>query len=111
MPFVDILSGQMADLWVDGDVSSWFVGEAWVDGHWTNHIALRRDGVDFEIWVRKGEQPFPVKISIVLTEEDGMPRNTTRFRKWATAVPPSVSFDFVPPEGAEQIEVVPVLQY
>lgn len=111
VPFVDILSGQMADLWLGGDVSSRFVGEAWVDGTWTDHIALRREGVDFEIWIRKGEQPFPVKLSIVLTEEDGMPRNTTRFRKWANVVPSSVSFDFVPPEGAEQIEVVPVLQY
>ncbi len=112
VPFRDVLSGQISELWLGDDVTSTrYVGEAWLDGAWTDHIALRREGVDFEIWVRKGEQPFPVKISIVLTDEEGMPRNSTRFRKWAKVLPPSVSFDFVPPEGAEQIEVVPVSQY
>ena len=111
VPFRDVLSGQISELWLGDDVTSMrYVGEAWVDGAWTDHVALRRDGVDFEMWVAKGEQPFPARISIVLTDEEGMPRSITRFREWKNVIPPAISFDFVPPEGAEQIEVVSVSQ-
>jgi len=110
VPFQDIVAGDPAELWLGEDVTSvWWVGEAWVEGHWTNHVAVRKPGVDFELWVRKGDSPFPAKMAITYTEDEGQPTYVARFRKWATTVPDAVSqFTFTPPPDAERVEVVPL---
>jgi len=112
VPFPDILVGNAKDRFLSDDITSVvYIGKAWVEGHWTDHIAARKPGVDFEVWVRKGDQPFPAKISIVLTEEEGKPLYSARFRKWATAIPDSINLEFTPPEGSERIEVAPAIAF
>jgi len=108
IPFGDLFSsGNLEELWLGSEVAelSW-VGEAWVEGHWTDHVAASRPGVDFELWVRKGDQPFPAKISIDYTDADGQPHYAARFRKWSSTVPASTDFVFTPPPGAERVEMV-----
>ena len=87
----------------------WYVGEAWVNGRWTDHVAIRRPGVDIQIWVRQ-DDPFPAKVAIVFTEDEGMPSHTARFSKWSTTLPADPSlFQFIPSQEAERIDVVPVI--
>ncbi len=63
-----------------------------------------------ELWVRKGDEPFLAKMTVAFTEADGQPTYVARFRKWATSVADvEADFSFVPPEGSEQVEVVPVV--
>jgi len=88
---------------------TWYVGEAWVDGRWTDHVAIRKPGADIQIWVQKGD-PFPVKMAIVYTEDEGMPSYTARFSKWSSTLPADPSlFEFTAPPEAERIDVVPVI--
>ena len=110
VPFPDILSGDPQDLWLGDDVTSiWYVGAAWVDGRWTDHVAIPKPGADIQIWVQQDE-PFPAKMAIVYTEEEGMPGYTARFSKWSSTLPADPSlFEFTLPEGAEKIDVVPVI--
>lgn len=109
VPFRDILASDPGELWLGNDVSSvWYVGEAWVEGAWTDHIALRKPGVDFEVWVQKGATPFPMKMAIVFTDEEGLPSYVARFRSWWTSLPADIRFEFTPPPGSERVEVVPV---
>ena len=109
VPFPEIL-GRDPYLPLVDDVSEvWWVGEAWIEGHWTDHIAIRRPDVDAQVWVRKGEEPFPAKIALTFVTEDGQPTYIARFRRWSTALPNVASqFTFTPPPDAERIEVVPV---
>lgn len=109
VPFHDILAGDPAELWLGEDVSDvQYVGEAWVEGAWTEHVAIRKPGVDFELWVRKGDEPFPAKMAIVFTAEEGQPTYLARFRKWATSIPAASLPEFAPPPGSEQVELTPV---
>ena len=109
VPFQDILAGNARDLWLSDEVTSViYVGEAWVEGAWTDHVAIRKPGVDIQFWVRKGPDPFLNQIVIVFTEEPGQPQYSARFRKWAATIPDPGVFDVKLPEGAEKIEVVPV---
>jgi hypothetical protein len=109
VPFRDMLAGTAADLWLSDEVSSViYVGEAWVEGAWTDHVAIRKPGVDIEFWVRKGPDPFLNQIVLVFTEDEGQPQYTARFRKWATTIPDPSVFDVSIPEGSERVEVVPV---
>jgi hypothetical protein len=111
VPFQDILAGDPAEIWLGEDVTSvWWVGEAWVQGSWTNHVAVRKPDVDFELWVRKGDEPFLAKLVIVFTTEEGQPSYIARFRKWSTTIPDAATqFTFTPPPNAERVEVVPVI--
>ncbi|MHC4233576.1 MAG: DUF2092 domain-containing protein [Planctomycetota bacterium] len=109
VPFRDILAADPGDLWLgDEATSAWYIGEAWVEGVWTDHIAFRKPGVDFELWVQKGATPFPMKMAIVYPEEEGLPSYVARFRKWSTSIPSTIRFEFTPPPGSERVEVVPV---
>jgi hypothetical protein len=96
-------------LFGDDVTSLWWVGEAWVEGFWTNHVAAQKPGIDLEVWVRKGDEPFPAKLAITYTDEEGRPTYLARFRKWSTTVPDAVrEFTFTPPPDAERVELVPV---
>jgi hypothetical protein len=110
VPFPDLLSGDPKGVRLGDDITSiWYVGEAWVNGRWTDHIAMRKPGADIQIWVQKGD-PFPAKMAIIYTEDEGMPGYTARFSKWSTALPADPSlFEFTAPPEAERIDVVPVI--
>jgi hypothetical protein len=111
VPFVDLLSGDISELWLGEQVEYVrYIGEAWIDGHWTDHVALRRPGVDVQLWFRQGDQPFPMKMAIVHTDEEGKPGFWARFRKWSTQVPDSAIPKFEPPEGSEQLQIAPVIR-
>jgi hypothetical protein len=108
VPFLDLISGDVAELWLGDEVESvsW-VGESWIDGQWTDHVAIRKPEVDLELWFRKGDEPYPAKIVIVRTQEPGLPSYSARFRDWAVVLPDGAIPPFVAPEGSEQVEVVP----
>ena len=111
VPFGDILTADLAELWLGPEVTEvWWVGEAWVEGYWTDHVALRKPGADLQLWVRQGDEPFLAKMAIAFTEVDGQPTYQARFRKWATSVADvEADFEFTPPPDSEQVEVVPVV--
>lgn len=53
--------------------SGHYMGKAWVGGVLTDHLSYRAEDVDWQLWVRSGEEPAPVKYVV-----------TT---KWMTAAP------------------------
>jgi hypothetical protein len=110
VPFPDLLSGEPHDQQLSDDITSiWYVGEALVNGRWTDHVAIRKPGADIQIWVHQGD-PYPAKMAIVYTDEEGKPGYTARFGKWSSTLPADPSlFDFTAPPGSERIDVVPVV--
>jgi len=109
VPFADVLSRDLGELWLGEDVESLqYIDEAWLEGVWTDHIALRKPGVDLEFWVLQGDEPFPVKTHIIYTEEDGRPAYSARYRNWSTTSPDDTLPEFSPPSGSEHVELVPV---
>ena len=110
VPFVDILSGDPTELWLGEDVLAVdYVGPAWIGGYWTDHVAIRKPGVDFELWFRQGDQPFPVKIELVYTDAPQLPSYSARFKAWSTDLAGGSIPEFTPPAEGEQVEVVPVV--
>jgi len=111
VPFVDLLSGRARELWLGETVEYVdYIGDAWVEGYWTDHIAVRKPGIDMQLWFRQGDEPFPVKMSIIRTEEDGMPGYSARFHEWSTQVPKGSIPKFAPPKGAEKLEISPIVK-
>jgi len=110
VPFVDILGGDPAELWLGEDVEDVdYIGPAWIGGHWTDHVAIRKPGVDIELWFRRGDEPFPMKFALVFTEEKHLPGHTVRFGGWSTRLADLAIPKFEPPTDSERVEVVPVI--
>lgn len=81
-----------------------FVGTAKVGGQDTEHYALISRDLDLELWIKPGDTPLPLKMSLVDRRVEGSPRFTARLT-WQTN--PSFGddvFTFTPGSGVARIE-------
>jgi hypothetical protein len=85
-------------------VAGYYMGQAVVNGVLTDHLSYRAGDIDWQLWVRSGEEPIPVRYVIT--------------SKWITAAPQFAvdisefsiltetdgdAFSFIPPAGAQEI--------
>jgi hypothetical protein len=103
--------------WLDSNLPTMLVGQvrdaAYVErsqiaGVPCDHVALRGDLVDMQVWVAQGDQPLPRRLVMTYTREDGRPQFWAQFSDWnrAPAAPDSL-FTFTPPAGAMKITFGP----
>lgn len=87
-------------------VSAEHFGKVTVQGVVCEHLAFTGENADFQVWIADGSAPLVRKIVIDLKKEEGSPQITQLYTGWDLTSPISDSvFTFVPPEGAEKIEV------
>jgi len=80
------------------------VGRAEVGGVKCDHLLFSRPGVDFQIWIAEGKQPWPCKYVVTETDTPEKLSITTFMNGWN--LKPDVQdarFNFVPPKGAKVI--------
>ncbi len=85
------------------------VGKAVIGGVKCDHLLFSRPGVDFQVWVADGGQPFPYKYVVTDTGIPARLSVTTVMSDWNAA--PAVAearFTFVPPEGTKPITFMPL---
>jgi hypothetical protein len=79
------------------------IGPGEVGGTTCEHYAFRQEGVDWQLWIQKGDFPLPRKLVITTTTDPARPQHTAIYT-WNLA--PSVNdaaFTFTPPSGARKI--------
>jgi hypothetical protein len=108
LPAADLLYRNAFPLFMQDVTLAVVVGKAVVGGVKCDHLLFSRPGVDFQVWVTEGKQPWPRKY--VVTEMDNPARLsiTTSFSNWNIA--PAVDdakFRFVPPKGTNAISFMP----
>jgi hypothetical protein len=83
------------------------VEEATLGGVPCDHLALRNDMADAQVWVTQGDKPLLHRMVITYKRENGQPEFRADFRDWnfAAEAPESV-FTFTPAEGAARIQFV-----
>ena len=65
--------------------------------------------MDWQLWVKAGDEPLPMKYVITTKWTTGAPQYTVQFSDWNTK--PGIQTrqcTFTPPKGAEKIEALPV---
>jgi hypothetical protein len=85
------------------------VGTAVVAGTTCELYAFRQNGIDWQVWIQKGDYPLPRKLVITTTTDEARPQHTAVFT-WNLA--PSyneAAFTFTPPAGAGKV-VFPATQ-
>jgi hypothetical protein len=84
--------------------SGFLVGEEVLDGVTTEHVALRNEDTDVELWVAKGDTPFVMRVHIAYHSLPAQPRFTARLFGWSlTPDTPDALFQFAPPADAERV--------
>jgi len=104
--YADVYTGLMTDV-----TESAYIGTGFVDGVECDHLAFRAAKVDWQIWIRTGDAPLPMKYVITSTWVTGAPQYSIRLRDWN--VNPSIdaaAFRFTPPAGAKKVDAIAVNQ-
>ena len=94
----------------DADIREGFlVGKARIGGVECDHWAFREEGTDWEIWIRTGDVPLPLKLTIVNTADAALPRYVAEI-VWTERVEfEDEIFVKMPVPDAKRIEFLPLL--
>ncbi len=69
-----------------------------------DHLALRGEKEDVQVWIARGDEPVPRRIVISYREMEGRPQFCAQFIEWDFSPDLSdTTFTFSPPEGAKRI--------
>ncbi len=104
-PGADLLFADPYKVLSEGVDSSSYFGTTYIAGVECHHLAFREDNVDWQIWIRTGEQPLPMKYVITSKWHTAAPQYEVRLRDWNTS--PQISagkFDFSPADGAVRLD-------
>jgi hypothetical protein len=70
----------------------------------TDHLAVRSDEVDMQLWIARGQEPLPRRVVITYKNAPGQPQFRADLYDWKIgASADAAEFAFVPPAGAERI--------
>jgi hypothetical protein len=102
-PGADLLYSRPYDILMEQVSAGKVIGRETVDGVAANHLAFQGDEVDWQIWIKDGPQPVPLRFVITTKTVKGHPEFAVEFSKWdTTAKIPDATFQFSPPAGATQ---------
>jgi hypothetical protein len=103
-PLADLLSSKLAETLPAKVRAAYDVEQASIAGVPCDHLAIRGDWADLQLWVAQGDQPLPRRLVMTYKHAEGQPQFWAQFSDWNLSpdVPDSL-FVFTPPEGAAKI--------
>jgi hypothetical protein len=108
-PGADLLFADPYAILSSGVESGFYVGTAYVNGVECHHLAFRKAKVDWQLWVRAGDEPLPMKYVITSKWHTAAPQYEIRLRDWNRN--PRITgdqFTFTVPKDATRLETIPV---
>ena len=94
-----------------GMTSAVLMGAVQIDGEPCDHLAFRRDGVNWEIWIPTGSKALPRRLAATFTDRPGNTRVLVEFSNWNLhpLLHPG-DFEFHPPRGSREIPFLSVVR-
>ena len=107
-PAADFFYPTFTDDLLDNSDRIVFLGKATVEGKDCFHILAAGKTMGVQLWIADDSVNLPVKVSIVYYDQKNAPRYEATFSNWKINPElPSAMFDFVPPQTAARITLVP----
>ena len=81
------------------------LGTGFIRGIECDHIAFRTDEVDWQLWIARGDRPYPVRVIFTSKKVAGSPQyqiDVTNFKTDGQVT--TADFDLVPPPGAKLVQ-------
>lgn len=106
-PMLDFVSGEVAERLLVDATDVQYIGTSLIRGDIYDHVAIRTEEIDIQLWIATEGQPLPGKMALSAKWDGGAPR-TVVFMSWDTDPDiPEGSLVFDPPEGATKINFGP----
>ena len=111
IPLADLLDADFYAELVPKVVSGFWVEESSCGEVFCDHIALRGDGIDAQMWIEQGDRPVPHRIVIDYARNRGAPQFRADITAWSFEPEAEDSlFVYEPPDGAERIPMRAALE-
>ena len=81
-PLAELLTSQLATALPEQVRVADYVEAASIAGVPCDHLALRGDEADMQVWVAQGQQPLPRRVVITYRHADGRPQFWAQFSDW-----------------------------
>jgi hypothetical protein len=108
LPLAEMLSTQFAVTLAGKVQKADYVEASSIDGVACDHVALRGEDVDAQLWIAQGAKPLPQRVVIIYKDQEGEPRFWAQFRDWKLAPRTSKTFfAFKPPQDAKKVAFSP----
>jgi len=82
LPAIPLLKNNPYEALTAGLQCGVVVGESRVNGVPCQHLAFRRPGVNWEIWIETGDRALPRRLAATYTDRPGHPRTLIEFSAW-----------------------------
>jgi hypothetical protein len=103
LPLSELLASNMSREVAAMLDSARLVGEETVNGVATDHVALRGDTADLQLWIARAGDPLPQRLVITYRLAEGQPQYTASLTEWNLAPDvPDSAFTFTPAAGARE---------
>jgi hypothetical protein len=110
LPLVDMFRWGTPELSLDSLTSARDIGPAKINDITCEQYAFRQTGMDFQVWIQRGDYPLPLKVVLTTTDDDARPQHESVYQ-WNLA--PSfndAAFTFTPPKDAQKINLAEAAQ-
>ena len=108
MPLDDLFHWDQGDAQTSKLTSGHYIGPTNLMGKDADQYAFRQPGVDWQIWIAKGDKPIPLRVLIVASDDPARPQFQGDL--WWTLNPqfPAGTFTFVAPANTKLIPIAAV---
>ncbi len=108
LPLAELLKSNLDKSLAQRVRSAAYVEQSSIGGVPTDHVAMRSDEVDAQLWITRDKQPLPRRIVITYKHADGRPQFWAQFGDWNFSPQASDSlFAFKPLKDAVKIAFSP----
>jgi hypothetical protein len=108
LPLVDLFYWGDSAADTHRPTSAMVVGFARIGGVEADQYAFREDGIDYQLWVQRGNQPLPLKMVYTDSQDLARPQYTATLKWNLNPQIDSSRFTFNPPKDAVRIAAVTV---
>jgi hypothetical protein len=103
LPLADLFYWGADDSWKTAVKEAAIIGPGRIGNAMCDHVAVRQEGVDWQIWIEQGKTPLPRKLVITTTSESAQPQYTSVLQWNLAPKIDAASFRFAPPKNAHKI--------
>jgi len=110
-PGGDLLVSDPYNALIEGTVTGRYIGLEPIDGQMAHHLAFTRNDLDWQLWVKDGNEAVPLRYVITSKDLPGHPQFTLEIRDWqGNANVSAEDFKVTVPQGAKKVAFAPPQQ-
>jgi hypothetical protein len=105
LPAADLLMSDSFKQITTGATDVMYLGPGVILGQMCDHVAMRNDDVDLQLWIAQGEKPYPCRYTITSRSIAGQPQYSVDIWNWKSSPEAgSADFTFTTPAGAQAVD-------